>query len=100
MRNPISGEFLTPHGKMSFRQNGDQLIGEGTFEEKQSSGLFGLLPAVPGTPQITENIKIRKIKLAAHMAGRSGRYKFETNEILKDNPWNVPKNEAAQGLLL
>jgi hypothetical protein len=99
MRNPINGEFLTPHGKMSLRQNGDQLIGEGTFEEKQSSGLLGLLP-MPGNRQITESIKIRTIKLVAHMAGRSGRYKFETKEMLKDNPWNIPKNETVQGLLI
>ncbi len=43
---PVSGEFETPHGNLSFKQEGNRLLGEGKFEEPVS---LGLLPSLSGS---------------------------------------------------
>ena len=97
LRNPIQGEFQTPHGKFVLKQESDELIGEGSYEEKQSSGL----PLIfPGNRQANEIIKVTTLKFVAKIAGRSGTYKLHKKEVLKDNSWDVPKTETFQGLLV
>lgn len=95
---PVSGVFKTPHGNISFRQEGSRLLGEGKFEEPVFAGLFATLPGFPATPPT--QVKVRSVKLEATIVGRSGRFKFKTDETEKGTLLTFPKFATVQGLLI
>lgn len=95
MRTPISGVFETPYGKLSFKHEGNRLLGEGRFEEQTSGGLFASLTG--GSPA---TITVRTVKLEATVIGRCGRFRFETKETEKGSLLSFPKSTTVQGFLV
>ncbi len=92
---PVNGVFETPHGNMSFKQEGNRLLGEGKFEELTLAGLFG--PSSGGPPT---SVGVRTVKFEANIVGRSGRFKFETEETEKGTLLTFPKFTTVQGFLI
>jgi len=90
---PIIGIFETPHGKMTFKQEGNRLVGEGKFEEQTFGGLFSALSGGPAT-----SVRVRTVKLEASIVGRSGHFRLET-EIAETTLATSPKSTTVQGLL-
>lgn len=92
---PVNGVFETPHGNMSFKQEGNRLLGGGKFEEQVSANLFASLTG--GSPT---SVKVRTVKFQANIVGRSGRFKFETEETEKGALLTFPKSTTVQGFLI
>ncbi len=79
---------------MTFKQDGNRLVGEGKFEEQTLARLFGMLSGAPPT-----SVRVRTVKLEANIVGRSGRFRLET-EIDKTTLVTSPKSITVQGLLI
>lgn len=94
---PINGSFETPRGKISFRQERNQLFGEGQFEQPTFGGLFATLSGGnPARVKITTTVKIE-----ANMIGRSGRFKLETDEKEKGTTiLSTPTTTTIHGLIV
>ena len=95
MRTPITGAFETPYGKLSVKQEGNRLLGEGKFEQQTSGGLFANLTG--GSPA---TVTVRTVKLEATVIGRCGRFRLETEETEKGILLSFPKSTTVQGLLV
>jgi len=94
LQKPVNGIFVTPHGRLEFSQDGNQLHGEGRFEEEVSAGLF----ATFGGPATL--IKVRSVKFVITIVGRSGRLKLEIEEVEKRSFPTVPKSTTVHGLVI
>lgn len=91
----INGLFEIPHGTLSFKQAGSQLLGEGKVEERTLTGLI-----VPLLTEPSSHIKVRNVKFKADIIERSGRFKIETDETQKQTLLSSLVSPAAHGLLI
>jgi tetratricopeptide (TPR) repeat protein len=91
----IEGEFETPYGRITFKHQGTQLLGEGMFEEQTFGGLFSRLAGGTSTDTI-----VKTVKFEANIDGRSGRFRVETQEKNKAPLLGSPKSTTSKGLLI
>lgn len=92
---PIFGVFETPHGRLSFTQTLNQLVGEATLEEPVSDALAAIL-----APHSPPSVKIKTVKMIAKIVGRSGRFTLEITEKEKGGFLSFPNSTTSQGFLL
>jgi tetratricopeptide (TPR) repeat protein len=91
----IEGEFDTPYGRITFKHQGPQLLGEGTFEQQALASLF--LRATGGTS--TDTI-VKRVRFKSNINGRSGRFIVDTEEEAKGTSFSFPKTTTSKGLLI
>ncbi len=95
---PINGLFDTRHGRISFRQEGDRLLGQARIEEQipEALDLLGLRLALPASARV----KVKALNFDANIVGRSGRFKLEIQEQEGQGPFSFPKFSSVKGLVI
>jgi len=98
---PISGTFETPHGRILFRQEKEQIIGYVEFREELVEGIGALYqslsPPLTGAPR---GFKVRKLRFNADLFGRAGRFILEISEREESTLFGIPKSSVVEGLLI